>query len=139
MRVRTATTLDYPELRFIYLKSRSRHFHWLNPEVLQLEDFDRDTTGEHILVAEIDRKIAGFVSLYLPDNFIHCLFVHPDYSRKGVGTALLDASIQNMNTPLRLKCVSKNDKALLFYKKNGWAQVVEEGPIEERYWVMEYR
>ncbi|WP_407681855.1 GNAT family N-acetyltransferase [Priestia flexa] len=137
--MRTATTLDYPELRFIYLESRSHHFHWMKAEAFQLEDFDRDMVGEHLLVAELDDKVVGFVSLYLPDNFIHCLFVHPDYSRKGVGTALVDASIQKMNTPLRLKCVSKNDKALLYYKKKGWVQVVEEGPVSERYWLMEYQ
>ncbi len=111
----------------------------MKAEAFQLEDFDRDMVGEHLLVAELDDKVVGFVSLDLPDNFIHCLFVHPDYSRKGVGTALVDASIQKMNPPLRLKCVSKNDKALLFYKKKGWVQVVEEGPVSEHYWLMEYQ
>lgn len=43
-----------------------------------------------------------------------------------------------MNIPLRLKCVSKNQKALKFYENMGWKKVIEEGELEEKYWVMIY-
>ncbi|WP_338150439.1 hypothetical protein [Priestia flexa] len=56
-------------MRFIYLESRSHHFHWMKAEAFQLEDFDRDMVGEHLLVAELDDKVVGFVSLYL------CIFL----------------------------------------------------------------
>lgn len=138
MNIRTAGESDYPDLRVIYLESRRKSFHWADADKMSIEDFDKDTEDEYILLAEEDNRILGFASLYLPDNFIHNLFVHPDFSGKGVGGQLLKASIEKMNKPLRLKCVSENHKAMRFYESKGWKKVVEEGKPGEKYWVMEY-
>ena len=113
-------------------------FHWANSEEMTLEDFDRDTTDEYILLAEENSVIRGFASLYLPDNFIHNLFVRPDFTSKGVGTQLINNAIVIMNKPIRLKCVSENHRALIFYEKIGWKKAVEEGNPGERYWVLVY-
>ncbi|MGE7695728.1 N-acetyltransferase family protein [Lysinibacillus sp. NPDC094177] len=137
MNIREANKLDYPELRKIYLESRRKNFHWAASEEMTLDDFDNDTIEEHIIVAEEDNRLLGFASLYLPDNFIHNLFINPNYFGKGIGGQLLNASIEKMNKPLRLKCVSENHKALKFYEKNGWKKVIEEGE-KEKYWVMIY-
>ncbi|WP_144526393.1 GNAT family N-acetyltransferase, partial [Bacillus pumilus] len=103
---------------------RRKSFHWANTEEMNLDDFDRDTTEEYILLAEENSRILGFASLYLPENFIHNLFVHPDFSGKGVGTQLVNHAIEKMGKPVRLKCVSENHKALGFYEKSGWKKVV---------------
>ena len=76
--------------------------------------------------------------MYLPDNFIHNLFVHPDFFGKGVGKLLANAAIEKMGKPIRLKCVSENKKAMKFYENNGWKKIVEKGIPGEKYWVMEY-
>jgi len=138
MIIRVANELDYPELRNVYLQSRRKNFLWENTEEMTLEDFDKHTVEEYIILAEENNHILGFASLYLPDNFIHNLFVHPDFFGKGVGGQLLNASIEKMNRPLKLKCVSKNQKAMKFYERNGWKKVVEEGNPNEKYWVMMY-
>jgi GNAT superfamily N-acetyltransferase len=138
VKIRAANEVDYPDLRRLYLESRRKSFHWANIEDMTLEDFDKQTRGEHIMVAEEDTHILGFASLYLPDNFIHHLFVHPDFYGRGVGGQLLHASVEKMNKPIRLKCVSENLKAMKFYENNGWKKVVEEGEPGERYWVMVY-
>lgn len=138
MEIREANELDYPQLRNVYLQSRRKNFFWENAEEMVLEDFDEHTVGEYIIVAEENNHILGFASLYLPDNFIHNLFVHPDFFGKGVGGLLLNASIEKMNRPLKLKCVSKNQKAMKFYERNGWKKVVEEGNPNDKYWVMMY-
>jgi len=138
MIIRVANELDYPELRNVYLQSRRKNFFWENTEEMTLEDFDKHTVEEYIILAEENNHILGFASLYLPDNFIHNLFVHPDFFGKGVGGQLLNASIEKMNRPLKLKCVSKNQKAMKFYERNGWKKVVEEGNPNEKYWVMMY-
>src|SRR5690242_16817840 len=91
-------------------------------------------TGNKALVA--NNHILGFASLYLPENYIHNLFVYPDFSGKGAGGELLNASIEKMNKPLRLNCVSENKKAIKFYGNKGWKKVVEKGEPGERYWVM---
>ncbi|RTE10720.1 GNAT family N-acetyltransferase [Paenibacillus whitsoniae] len=140
MNIREAHEGDYPELRKLYLESRCNAFVWDNIIEMTLEDFDKHTEDEFIIVAEEAGILMGFISLYLPDNFIHNLFVHPNCSGKGVGSRLLQAADDKMNKPMRLKCVSKNHKALTFYERNGWEKVVEEGrPGEEKYWVMEYK
>ena len=73
---------------------------------MTLNDFDKDTIEEYILL-------------------IHNLFVHPDFIGKGVGTQLVTNAIEKMGKPVRLKCVSENHKALMFYEKSGWKKVVE--------------
>ncbi|MCR8642027.1 GNAT family N-acetyltransferase [Paenibacillus sp. N1-5-1-14] len=138
MNIREANELDYPELRKIYLESRRKSFHWANVNEMTFEDFDRDTIEEYIILVEDNSHILGFASLYLPDNFIHNLFVHPDFNGKGVGTQLVNYSIEKMSKPVRLKCVSENHSALIFYEKNGWKKVVEEGNPGEKYWVLVY-
>lgn len=137
MNIRVANKEDYPDLRMIYLESRNKNFHWATSEEMTLEDFDKHTEEEYIILAEEDHHILGFASLYLPDNFIHNLFVHPEFMGKGVGGILLKASIEKMNKPLRLKCVSENHQAMKFYERNGWKKEVEEGE-KEKYWVMIY-
>lgn len=136
--IRVASEVDYPALRRIYLETRRTSFDWENKEAMTLEDFDKDTEEECIILAEADSHIMGFVSLYLPENFIHHLFVHPDFSGKGVGGQLVKASIEKMGKPLRLKCVSENHKAIKFYENSGWKKVIEEGKPGGEYWVMEY-
>ncbi|WP_072331876.1 MULTISPECIES: GNAT family N-acetyltransferase [unclassified Paenibacillus] len=138
MIIREADKLDYPELRQLYLESRLKSFHWANAEEMTLDDFDRDTIEEYILLAEENSRILGFSSLYLPDNFIHNLFVHPDAVGKGIGTQLINNALEKMSRPVRLKCVSENHRALIFYEKNGWKKVVEEGKPGEKYWVLVY-
>ncbi|MCZ8515239.1 GNAT family N-acetyltransferase [Paenibacillus filicis] len=138
MNIRVANEFDYPDLRMIYLESRRNNFHWANIEKMSLDDFDNHTVDEYILLAEENTRILGFASLYLPDNFIHNLFVHPDFFGKGVGGQLLAASIEKMNKPIRLKCVSENHKALKFYESKGWKKVVEEDKGGGKYWVMEF-
>jgi len=136
--IRVANNLDYPALRRIHLESRRKSFHWIDPGEMSLKDFDKHTVGEFIILAEENFKILGFASLHLSDNFIHNLFVHPDFSGKGIGSQLINASINKMNKPIELKCVSENKKAMEFYENNGWKKVVEEGNPNEKYWVMVY-
>lgn len=140
LKIREANDSDYPKLRQIYLESRLTSFEWDNKEEMTLEDFDKHTQEEYIILVEEDTHILGFASLYLPENFIHNLFVDPNVFGKGVGSKLLRAAIEKMSKPIRLKCVTKNQKAMRFYEFNGWKKVFEEGdPGEEQYWVMEYQ
>lgn len=139
MHIRAAIPSDYPVLRTLYLESRRARFHWADRDAMTLDDFDKETADEYVLIAEDKKRILGFASLYLPDNFIHHLFVRPDSFGTGVGGLLLHASVEKMRKPIRLKCVSENRAALKFYERNGWKKVVEEGTAQEKYWLMEYR
>ncbi|MFB5676205.1 GNAT family N-acetyltransferase [Paenibacillus terreus] len=138
MFIREASIADYPQLRQIYLESRRESFHWVNADEMSLEDFDRDTSEEQILLAEENDQVLGFASLYVPNRFIHNLFVHPAAAGRGVGDLLLKSAVAELGTPVTLKCVSENHKALSFYKKRGWRAVVEEGEPGAKYWVLVY-
>lgn len=138
MLIREAKTIDYPQLRDIYFESRRQRFHWLHTEEINLHDFDQDTKEEQIFLVEKNNKILGFISLYVPDRFIHLLFVHPDGAGQGAGDLLLKHAVEVLGTPVTLKCVSENHKALSFYQKRGWKAVVEEGEPGAEYWVLVY-
>jgi ribosomal protein S18 acetylase RimI-like enzyme len=134
MNIRQAISGDYPQLRNIYLSSRQAAFFWEDAAKMTLSDFDRDTVDEQIWVA-IDEKgqLTGFISLYLPDNFIHCLFVAPTAQHQHTGSQLLAAGLTHMGRPARLKCVARNTNALAFYEAHGW-QRESLNTDDEPYW-----
>ncbi len=129
---------DRHTLKDIYLISREQTFTWFDTSAYTPDDFDNDTQGEQILVADRDGAVVGFVSCWLPDNFIHHLFVHPAYINHGVGNALLKAAVAVLDKPVTLKCLTRNENALGFYRSQGWV-VIEKGEGKpDEYFLMAY-
>ena len=123
----------------IYLEVRQTNFNWLDPESLTTSSFDKDTEGEFILVAQVDNEIAGFVSVWSADNFVHHLYVSNHGQNKGIGSRLLNSLIEKATSDLTLKCLVKNKLAINFYLKKGW-KPVSEGPSDEGdYILFKYR
>ncbi len=114
---------DIPALRELFLSVRIASFVWEDPSRFALSDFDRETSGESILVAWADGTIVGFVSVWAPDSFVHHLYVDENYQRQGVGTLLLEAVLDRFGPPIRLKCEASNEKAIRFYRKAGFIEV----------------
>lgn len=114
---------DLPRLAQIYLDARIHLFHWLDPKTFSLSDFPKDTEGERILVAEFQGDIAGFSSSWEPDNFIHSLYLDPGKIGRGIGGKLLDATVDILKRPIRLKAQVKNTQAMWFYRKRGWEEL----------------
>jgi GNAT superfamily N-acetyltransferase len=128
---------DLEQLRLIYLQSRRAAFRWLDTSKYRLPDFDRDTRGELILVAESAGVVRGFSSSWIPDRFIHHLYVSPAHLREGVGEFILQATLQAIGVPARLKCLSLNHRALSFYSSKGW-RITGRGCAEDgEYYEME--
>jgi ribosomal protein S18 acetylase RimI-like enzyme len=71
--------------------------------------------------------------LYVPDNFIHNLFVHPEHQGKGIGTKLLQIAEQTLGRPMTLKAAMDNPKSFSFYEKYGWHQVSIHEDVNEPY------
>jgi GNAT superfamily N-acetyltransferase len=118
------------KLRHIYLNSRKLAFPWVDPASLKPEDFDEAIREEEVLVALKDNIPIGFIAWWLPDNFIHSLFVDPEYIGKGIGKSLLKVCLQRTGRPATLKCLKANKKALEFYKSQGW-EIISEGESED--------
>lgn len=79
--------------------------------------------GEEIFVIPADNGLAGFVSLWLEEPFVHFLLVDGRYRRQGVGEALLKLSILRLPAPVYLKCNPANARALAFYTRMGCTEV----------------
>jgi len=139
MNIRAQASHDLRQLRRIYLESRRATFGWMDTTTFEIADFDRDTAGEMVLVAEYGGKIRGFSSSWIPDGFIHHLYVDPEFVGSGIGSLLLDTTIGSLSKPVRLKCMCLNRGALRFYAGRGF-EVVGEGIGEGGcYYELEYK
>lgn len=134
--VRPATPADLPALRELFLAARRQTFDWLPPDAFHLEDFDTQTEGERVFMAEAGDRIAGFISVWEPDDFIHHLFVDVGHIRQGVGRALLLALPGWPGRAYRLKCLSRNQTALAFYHAHGFIETARGTSDEGEYIVL---
>lgn len=126
---------EYNDLRKIFFNSRQENFNWMEPDSINLDDFDSSTKGELILTAKINNEIAGFISIWEEDKFIHNLFVSSNFQRCGVGKALIRETVKVVGLPLTLKCVKVNENALNFYLSQGFT-IEEEVTEKEPYYLM---
>lgn len=86
----------------------------------------------YIYEEEQTKQILGFVGLN--DNYIEGIFVCSESQSRGVGKQLLDF-IKERKSSLQL-CVSKNERAIQFYKREGFQiqnEKVDEDTGEKEY------
>jgi GNAT superfamily N-acetyltransferase len=136
--VRKAQKKDVKRLSELLLVTRRETFYWEDPSRFKLTDYRRLTRGEVVFLAEREGEILGMLSIWEEERppFIHNLFVACEHQGKGIGQLLIESLKEHsINPPYRLKCVLKNEKALKFYKKNGWKEI-EEGIAEEGEYVL---
>lgn len=133
--IQKARVEDYEALRKIFFLTRKELFYWMNKDSIDIYDFDRSTEGELILTATINKEIVGFISIWEEDNFVHNLFVLPEYKRCGIGKILIEECIKIQGLPLTLKCVKENNNAKKFYLSQGWT-IEEEVEGKEPYYLM---
>jgi len=114
--IRPAQAGDKPAMRELFLRSREETFVWHAVDSFQLEDFDVQTQGELLWVAEDGAQIVGLISLWKSDNFIHHLYVDRRWSGRGVGRQLLRSLPGWPETRFQLKCLCLNEAALAFYR-----------------------
>ncbi|MDF7659477.1 GNAT family N-acetyltransferase [Erwiniaceae bacterium L1_54_6] len=138
MHIRLFQEADRPFLRTLFLAARRTNWTWLDGDDWQLEDFDRVILGETVLVAEIDGHRAGFAGVLDNDNFLHSLYVAPDFQGQGVGSALLDAVQARFTSTGALKCLLLNQPAQTFYLKHGWQKVAQGESDQGKYLLMHY-
>ncbi|VTT29072.1 acetyltransferase [Klebsiella pneumoniae] len=138
MNIRPFTEADRPFLRTLFLASRKANWTWLDDAEWQLEDFDRVTLGERVLVAEEDGHRVGFAAVLDNDNFLHSLFIDPAWQGSGAGSALLQAVQSSFTSTGALKCLAENLQAQSFYKKHGWRVVAQGESDQGEYLLMHY-
>ncbi|MBK0002083.1 GNAT family N-acetyltransferase [Erwinia sp. S43] len=138
MIIRPYTEADRPFLRTLFLAARRHSWTWLDDSDWRLEDFDHATLGERILVAELDGHRVGFAAVLEQDNFLHSLFVDPEWQGSGAGSALLQAVQRSFTSTGALKCLAENLQAQSFYKKHGWRTVAQGESEQGEYLLMHF-
>lgn len=139
MIIRPGLPSDRPFLRTLYLRARKISWPWADSSDWQLEDFDAATLNEQVWVAEIDGHRVGFASVWESDNFLHNLFVDPDWQGHGVGTALLKQVQSTFTSTGALKCLIQNASALHFYHQHGWYTEARGASPDGDYWLLHFR
>src|SRR5713101_4092789 len=97
---------------------------WLPAGVKADANFARASQGEAVFVCHgPEGRLVGLLSVYVPESFIHHVYVDPEFERQGIGTVLLSSLETWLPLPWRLKCVSVNASARAFYASHGWIEV----------------
>ena len=136
--IREKTETDLDALRSLFLRVRLSTFLWLDTSEYKLSDFDEETKGELVLVAAYQENVIGFISLWPPESFIHHLYVDEKHQRRGTGKALLSKAVQVLESPVTLKCLDRNLKAIKFYKEVGFFDTGTGSSAEGPYTVLQF-
>lgn len=83
-----------------------------------------ETHALRMLVAEVDGELLGWGAREHDDTLISDLWVGPQYQRRGVGGALLDALVQQIAIAgyqiAELETLASNVRAIQFYEQHGF-------------------
>ena len=115
----------------IMANAMSQAFYWTKVGGVDINYFRTITAEENLIVAELAGQIVGFASIYVPDNFLHHLYVEPEFQGKGAGTALLQEMHSIIGSDVALKCLVQNKTARGFYVANGWVEDSDIGGRDE--------
>lgn len=119
---RTESPSDIEEAAKLYVRSGTAAFTWRPAGHFKAEDFKRFAQEEDVWLASTD-KVVGVLSIFRPENFIHCLYVEPDAQRRGVGRSLVAHLRSASADPLTLKLDFPNKPAIAFYEATGWTRM----------------
>ncbi len=122
--IRTArNAAEIDEAAALYVRSGTHAFVWRPRGHFRAEDFRVFAQDEEVWLALRGEALVGILSIYRPENFIHCLYVDPDAQRLGVGKALVEHVRRVAAAPLTLKLDVPNRRAIQFYEATGWERM----------------
>jgi GNAT superfamily N-acetyltransferase len=122
--IRTARgAAEIEDAAALYVRSGTAAFTWRPDGHFRAEDFRRFAEEEEVWLALLGEAPVGLLSIFRPENFIHCLYVDPDAQRLGVGRALVAQVRRIAAAPLTLKLDIPNRRAIAFYEATGWERM----------------
>ncbi|MFO1039514.1 MAG: GNAT family N-acetyltransferase [Geminicoccaceae bacterium] len=121
--VRHATPAELPACAELYARVDAASHPWNPPNPDAVDYFLSFAEREEIWLAEIDGRLAGILSLFRPESFVHSLYVEPAFQGRGVGRALLDTVQATTPDPLSLKVEEPAAPARAFYAHLGFVEL----------------
>lgn len=92
-----------------------------------------EDTDQHVIVAEVDDSVVGFGKLVPDHREVQAVYVHPDFTRQGIGYAILE-KLENLAVGLGIDTLELQSSlnAVKFYEVHGFSQVRED-TVEKQY------
>ena len=87
--IRRAVPGEIESCARLYVEIAESEFHWRPAGFFRTEDFLSYAEREELWVAETDGAIAGFLSYFAPEHFLHSLYVQRGARGQGIGAALI--------------------------------------------------
>ena len=79
-----------------------------------------------IVVAEVEKQIAGFGEILLSQSELTALYVNSDLKRQGIGTAIIeDLEFRAKEQEIKALTLHSSLTAVPFYEKNGFHELKE--------------
>ncbi|MEP7090756.1 MAG: GNAT family N-acetyltransferase [Nocardioidaceae bacterium] len=125
--VRQATAEDADAVASLYLDAREAARPAVPPPVHPPDDVRRwmrgrvDAPGTELWLAERDDAVVAL--LLLEHDWVHSLYVAPQLTGHGIGSALLDLAKSRRPEGLGLWVFETNDPAQRFYARHGFGEV----------------
>lgn len=125
--IRPATDADIAACAALWDRVQRAVFAWDPETVYGRAAFERSIAGEVLILAWADSRIAGLISVFRPDSYVHSLYVDLPWQGCGIGRQLLRAGLAGIAGSARLKCDIANVAAQRFYARLGWREVGRSG------------
>jgi GNAT superfamily N-acetyltransferase len=113
---------------FVAARAQAARDGWIPPMLGTLQDvhgfLGRALASDEVWVDEVDGQIVAM--MVLTPGWVNHLYVHPERSRRGIGTALLQRAVQGAESrgaPLQLWTFQANRPARDFYARHGFTEV----------------
>lgn len=111
--------LDFESILDVYHRSREPESCFVK-NVLTRSQFALLIRKELIFLCVKQSKVIGFISICVPERFVHHLYILPEYQSSGIGTKLIEHCIQLFGLPISLKSLAANEKACSYYESHSW-------------------